>query len=51
MKMAVKTFSALSKPYKKTNERSYLLKFLTLVMVQINYLTMMSVTVVICYIN
>jgi len=43
----MKTFSALVKSYKKPNERSYLLKFLTPVMVLINYLTMMSVIVVI----
>jgi len=43
-----KTFSTLIKRYKKLNKRSYLLKFLTPVMVVINYLTMMSVTVVIC---
>jgi len=48
MKMTMKTFSGLIKPYKKLNERSYLLKFLTPVMVVINYLTMMSVIVVIC---
>jgi len=40
-------FSALIKPYKKQTKRSYLLKFLTPVMVVINYLTM-SVIVVIC---
>jgi len=41
----------LIKPYKKPNKRSYLVKFLTSVMVVINYLTTMSVIVVICYIN
>jgi len=45
--MSMKTFSAFLKPYKKTNERSYLLKFLTPVMVVINYLTVMSIIVVI----
>jgi len=47
----MKTFSALIKPYNKPNERSYLLKFLTLIMVVIKYLAMMSVIVIICYIN
>jgi len=46
MKMAMKTFSALIKPYKKTNERSNLLKFLIPVMAVINYLSMMSVIVI-----
>jgi len=45
MKMTMKTFSALIKPYKKPNERSYLLKFLTPVRVVINYPTMMSVVI------
>jgi len=45
MKMTTKTLYALIKPYKKPNERSYLLKFLTPVMVVINCLTTMSVTV------
>jgi len=40
MKMTMKTFSAL---IKTPNERSYLLKFLTSVIVVINYLTTMSV--------
>jgi len=47
MKITMKTFSVLIKPYKKPNERSYLFKFLIPVMVVINYLTMMSVIVVI----
>jgi len=33
--MTMKTFSAIVKPYKKPNERSHLLKFLTPVMVVI----------------
>jgi len=41
MKMTMKTFSVSIEPNKKPNERSYLLKFLTPVMVVINYLTMM----------
>jgi len=44
MKMTMKTFSSLIKQYKKPNE----LKFLTPLLVVINYLTMMSVIVVIC---
>jgi len=48
MKIIMQTFSALIRRYKKPNERSYLLKFLTPVMIVINYLTMMSVIVVIC---
>jgi len=51
MKVIMKTFSVLIKPYKKPYEQvehSYLLKILTSVMVGINYLTMMSVFVVIC---
>jgi len=36
----------LIKLYKKTNKRSYLLKFLTPVMVVINYLTNISVIVI-----
>jgi len=48
MKMTRITFSALIEPYKIPNERSYLLKFLTPVTVVINYLTMMSVIVVMC---
>jgi len=48
MKSTMKAFFALIKPYKKPNERSYSLKFLTPVMVVINYLTMMLVIVVIC---
>jgi len=46
--MTMKTCSALIRPYKKPNERSYLLKFLTSVMVVINYRIMTSVIVVIC---
>jgi len=41
------TFSAIMKPYIKRNGRSYLLKFLTPVMVVINCPTVMSVVVVI----
>jgi len=48
IKMTMKTFSAFIKPYKKPNKRSYLFKFLTPVMVAINYITVMSVIVVIC---
>jgi len=48
MKMTTKTFSTLIKPYKKPNERVYLLKLLTSVTVVINYFTVMLVIVVIC---
>jgi len=48
MKITKKTFSALTKPYKRANERSYLLKFLTPVTVVINYHTSTSVIVVFC---
>jgi len=48
MEMTMKTFSALIQPYKKPNERSYLLKLMTPVTVVINYLIMMSAIVVIC---
>jgi len=45
--MTMKTFSAIIIPYKQPNERSYLLEFLTPVMVVIDYVTMMSFIVVI----
>jgi len=51
MKMTMKTFSAIMKPYKQSNEHFYLLNFFTTKMVVINYRTMMSVIVVICQIN
>jgi len=44
MKMTMKTFSSLIKPYKKPNECFHVLKVLTLVMVVVNYITMISVT-------
>jgi len=47
--MTMKTFSALIKPYKRTTVlTTYILTFLTPVIVVINYLTIMSVIVVNC---